>query len=171
MKLINRLFAVILVSAGLTITSCEFTELDLLDSPNSPTPDQAELEFLYNNIQLSFNGFYQGTLTAGRYARIAHMGNFTYNNSAPSTLGNGLWSSFYAGLLPDIQALIAIADVAGADIEKGSAKIMQAYAMTFLVMFLLPKLDREQILSLHLQILQKVFIQLQSHYWTRLSLT
>ncbi|MEM6803746.1 MAG: SusD/RagB family nutrient-binding outer membrane lipoprotein [Bacteroidota bacterium] len=129
MKLINRLFAVILVSAGLTITSCEFTELDLLDNPNDPTPDQAELEFLYNNIQLSFNGFYQGTLTAGRYARISHMGDFTYNASAPSTLGNGLWSSFYAGLFPDIQALIEIADAAGADIEKGSAKIMQAYAM------------------------------------------
>lgn len=130
MNLINRLFAVILICAGLTITSCEFTELDLTDNPNQPSPEQAELEFLYNNIQLSFAGFYYGAQqNTGRYARQHHMGNFTYTNSAASTQGNGMWNSAYAGLFPDIDALVAIAETAGADIEKGSAKIMKAYVM------------------------------------------
>ena len=133
MKFFNRIFAVVL-AVGLTVTSCEFTELDLQENPNAPGPESAELEFLYNNIQLSFNGFQRGTVGfSGYYRGGNNMGNFTYNNSAPATRGNGLWSSFYAGLLPDIDALIPIAEAAGADIELGSAKIMKAYAMFTLV--------------------------------------
>lgn len=133
MKLINKLFILVL-ALGLVTTSCENTDLDLLDNPNAITPDQASLNDLYNNIQLTFRGVFLGAQSnPGGIARMYHAGAFTYEAMTNQNTYNGLWNTVYAGLLPDIDALLAIADAGGFDVHAGSAKIMEAYSMMALV--------------------------------------
>ncbi|GAB5552297.1 MAG: hypothetical protein Sapg2KO_18880 [Saprospiraceae bacterium] len=118
---------------GLGFTSCENTELDLLDNPNSVTPENASLNELYNNIQLTFRNIYNSQGNPGVIARMYGGTSTTYNAMTTPTSYNGLWNNVYAGLLPDIEALLGIADAGGFDIHAGSAKIMEAYSLMVLV--------------------------------------
>lgn len=133
MKLINKLFILVL-AFGLVTTSCDNTDLDLLDNPNAITPEQASLNDLYNNIQLTFRNVYLSAEgNPGGIARMYHAGAFIYENMTTNTTYNGIWNNVYSGLLPDIDALLAIADAGGFDIHAGTAKIMEAYSMMALV--------------------------------------
>lgn len=132
MKLLNKLF--LAVFAMSMIVACESTNLDLLDSPNSLTPDKASLNDLYNNVQLRFRNVYSSVQgTTGAAARLYHAGGGTYEDFAPPETFDGLWQNAYSNLFPDIEALLAIADEQGFDIHAGSAKIMKAYTLIALV--------------------------------------
>lgn len=132
MKLLNKLFFAVL--ALVIMAGCEATNLDLLDNPNAVTPENASLNDLYNQVQLSFRNVYTSAQgTAGAAARMYHAGGGTYINFAPAETYNGLWQSAYNELFPDVDALIALADENGFDIHSGTAKIMKAYALTVLV--------------------------------------
>jgi hypothetical protein len=133
MKLINKLFILVL-ALGLSTTSCDNTDLDLLDNPNAITPDQASLNDLYNNIQLTFRNVYLSAEgNPGSIARMYHAGAFIYENMTTNTTYNGIWNNVYSGLLPDIDALLNLADAGGFDVHAGTAKIMEAYSMMALV--------------------------------------
>ena len=137
--------AVFAVSA----VSCEnLTELNLQDSPNEVTPDQAGAEFLYNAIQLKFAEIYMGegnnigTLAtspnlfwfASDLTRMTTMdGGSTYQNAFQPTYFDALWTDVYADMFPDIEALAAISTERGRTKEIGTAHIMQAYTMMMLV--------------------------------------
>lgn len=133
MKFINKLFILALVMAS--FTACENTELDLLTDPNNVAPENASLNDLYANIQLTFGrNVYPGLQgTPGAMARMYHAGSFTYQANVTDATFNGLWSNVYANLFPDVEALITIAEVNNFDVHAGSAKIMKAYAMIGLV--------------------------------------
>lgn len=132
MKLFNKLLIILLV-IGLGI-SCENLDLDLQDNPNAITPDQASLNDLYNSVQLNFaNVFANAQGAAGAAARMYHAGGGTYDDFAPAETYDGAWQLVYAELLPDIQALRAIADEKGFDIHSGTSKIMEAYSMIMMV--------------------------------------
>ncbi len=133
MKFINKLFLILLV-VGLGTTACENTELDLLDNPNAITPESASLNDLYNQVQLTYNGVYSGSqFNPGSLARMYHTGAFQYTAMTTLNTLNGLWNNAYAGLFPDVDALVALAEANGFDIHAGSAKIMKAHAMMILV--------------------------------------
>lgn len=132
MKLTNKLFLLIILALGVT-TACENTDLNLLDNPNAVTPENASLNDLYNQIQLTFSGVYsssQGTL--GATARMYHAGGATYEAFADAETFNGLWLSVYSQLLPDVDALLAIAEPVNLDVHAGTAKIMKAYSLVLL---------------------------------------
>ena len=131
MKYISKLW-VLLLFVGLT--ACDNTDLDLLDNPNSPTPERASVNDLYNNIQLTFRNIYSAAQgSPGAQARMYHMGSFTYlANVTPNTF-NGLWNNAYAALFPDIDALLALANERGLAIHAGTSKIMKAYTLMALV--------------------------------------
>ena len=115
--------------------SCnELTELDLLDNPNEVSPDQAGVDFVYNNIQLTFNNFYNNFrgISEG-LVRYRTLGAFTYNNALPESSGDGAWFNAYSNLFPDIEVLESLSAERGLDIHSGSAKIMKAYVLTTLV--------------------------------------
>lgn len=122
---------------ALGVVSCEQTELDLLADPNNPTPEQASLNDLYNNIQLVYrNTFNSVQGTTGALARMYHAGAAVYLSTIGPTTLNGLWNSAYADLFPDVDALLDIAEAEDGpqfDVHAGSAKVMQAYAMMTLV--------------------------------------
>jgi len=120
------------------ITSCETTELDLLQNPNDVTEDQLDPEFLFNSIQLNFVGFVEnaagdGSFTAQVTRSFAMTGGRQYVNAFSPTSFNGLWTSAYSGLLADIQALEPIATEQGLTYHMGASKIMRAYTLVTLV--------------------------------------
>jgi len=120
---------------ALYMASCDAIELDLQQDPNAVAPENAGIDFVYNNVQLSFNNFFVGTFfNAAPPARmIVSTGGFTYNDAFSPASYNGLWNNAYAGLFPDIQAIQDIAAEGSFDIHEGSALIMKAYVMLALV--------------------------------------
>jgi len=119
----------------LGFSACDVVELDLQDDPNAVSPDNAGVDFLYNNLMLSFAGFYNGTHNfTGRTVRQTAMTNGnTYNNAYQAVSFNGLWYNAYAGIFPDVDALLNLTDERGLTIHSGSAKVMKAYVMLTLV--------------------------------------
>ena len=57
MKNINKISIFLFLILGMTFTSCETTDLDLLDDPNNVTLDKADLERYLVAIQLDFRSF------------------------------------------------------------------------------------------------------------------
>ena len=133
MKFINKLFIIALVLAS--FTACENTELDLLTDPNNVAPENASLNDLYNNIQLTFGtSVYPGLQgSPGAMARMYFAGSYTYQAEITDATFNGLWTTVYANLFPDVDALVSIAEANNFDVHAGSAKLMKAYAMVGLV--------------------------------------
>lgn len=128
MKIINRLIVILFVLGF--ASSCENLELDLLDNPNAITPENASLNDLYNSVQLGFrNAYLNAQGTPGAAARMYYAGGGTYEDFAPAETFDGLWNTVYAGLFPDIDALLAISEPGGFDVHSGTAKIMKAYML------------------------------------------
>ncbi|RMD75619.1 MAG: SusD/RagB family nutrient-binding outer membrane lipoprotein, partial [Bacteroidetes bacterium] len=95
MKFLNKLFILVLV---LGVASCNMTDLDLQDNPNAVSPDQANPNDLFNNIQLNTASFFQGTWGfTGSVTRMRNWtGGFTYNDAFRATNFDGLWTTAYA---------------------------------------------------------------------------
>lgn len=130
MKFITKLFLLALIVG---FVACD-AELDLQDDPNAVTPENASVNDLYNNIQLTFgDAFVSSQIAGGQLSRMYHMGNFTYEASTNNITFNGLWFNAYSSMFPDVEALLAITEPAGFDIHSGSAKIMKAYTLMALV--------------------------------------
>ncbi len=133
MKLFHKIF---LIAAVLGFTACEnITKLEgLQENPNEVTPEKAGVNFLYNQIQLSFNNFFEGTRGAtDSYVRLTALLADNYDAAGGPGGYDGLWLNAYSTLFPDIDACVSIAEAAGLDIHAGSAKIMKAYVMLSLV--------------------------------------
>jgi len=133
MKTINKLIValLVLVMAG----ACDNLKMDGLQTdPNNPSPENASLNDLYNNIQLEFNACMQSAeFTPGAAARMYMSVAYTYRTMAPNTTLNGLWGNAYNDLFPDIDALLKLSEGANFNIHVGSAKIMKAYVLMELV--------------------------------------
>ncbi len=133
MKFIYKLLSIALVIA---MVSCDNTEFDLQSDPNSVTPENASVNDLYNNIQLTFSFIFQnvgGDNLPGQMARMYHNNNYTYDVASSQTTFNALWFNAYSSLFPDIDALLALTEERGLDIHGGTAKIMKAYTLMALV--------------------------------------
>ncbi len=119
--------------------SCDNLELDLQDNPNAVAPENAEIVFLYNNIQLSFETFFSAADVHAPAARMWHSSaGFTYGDQLPPATYNFLWTVAYANLLPDLRAMIDRTDLqedgsGGLSVFSGSSRIMLSYVMTTLV--------------------------------------
>ena len=132
MKIIYKIFVIVFLLGA--VNACEITDLDLQTNPNALSPDQASINDLYNNIQLTFKDVYRWSEDVpGQAARMYHAGAFTYAAFAGETAFTNLWNTAYSGLFPDIDALLVIAEEKGFDIHAGSAKIMKAYTLMALV--------------------------------------
>ncbi len=132
MKFLNKLLILVLV---LGVASCNMTDLNLQDNPNAVSPDKANPNDLFNSIQLNVASFFQGTWGfTGGVTRMRHWGGgFTYNDAFRAQNFDGLWTTAYAGVFPDVDALVALAEERGLDVHAGMAKILKAYVMMTLV--------------------------------------
>lgn len=120
------------------ITSCETTELDLLQNPNDVTEDELDPRFLFNSIQLQFAQFIEQTAGDGSFSSqvtrsFAMTGGNQYVNAFAPVSFNPTWSLAYAGVLADIQALEPIATEQGLTYHLGASKVIRAYTLATLV--------------------------------------
>ena len=115
-------------------SSCQMFNLDLLDNPNEVTPEGVGVDFLYNNIQLTYRNFYNNTWNfTADVSRMTAMTNYTYNSAFQAVSYNGLWNNAYSQLFSDVETLLEVAEARGLDIHAGTAKLMKAYVMVSLV--------------------------------------
>lgn len=127
MKRIFKTFALLSI---LLFSSCE---LDYLDSPNDVTLNSANPDFLLNQIQTNFAGFFSGAQRRGaQTTRIWHQGGDTYEIAYAANGQNGTWS-VYSGMLQDIKSL---KELTAGDVflrHQGIAKTLEAYTLMTLV--------------------------------------
>ncbi len=133
------IYYILAVSFVLTTNSCETTELDLLTDPTEVSADQIDPQFLFNSIQLGFNGFYSGVAGYSSFSSEVTR-QFTMQNSSVyaaaynGTSFNGIWSNAYAGVLQDVKTLEEIEDVENSfPYQLGVAKVLEAYTLFTLV--------------------------------------
>jgi hypothetical protein len=136
MKNINKISIFLFLILGITFTSCETTDLDLLDDPNNVTLDKADLERYLVAIQLDFRSFAE---TFGRngaqLARIEYMfvRNYVANYTPENT--NFEWGLAYQGMFSDIVGARLLATQQEANNHLAIMNIMQAYTLMTLVDF------------------------------------
>jgi len=133
----KKIYSIVLLGFGLFFFSCsDVLELDdLLDNPNSPTPETADLESLYNSVQLGFGGVLSGpqffTMQLSRQ-RAMTAGSIYETAFSPNSF-DGIWGNFYSGFLPDAKAVIDIATPTQQFAHTGTTKVMMAYALMTMV--------------------------------------
>jgi hypothetical protein len=123
----------------LLVGACENTELEeLLDNPNSVTPENAEIDLVFNNVMLQFENFIdESSDETMPYTRMMAMADGNqYNTQDAPTSFDFLWEVAYARLFPDIDLVIELGEERGATTHQGIAKIIRAYvAMTMVDLF------------------------------------
>ena len=132
MKKIHIKILVLLMT--FSIVSCKKTFDNLLNDPNNPTPTSADVDLYLNGIQLSFNGFYQGVSDYGaQLSRQQNWGGPLYQNAYSPPSFDGLWTTAYASIINNANAMIPLAEAQNKFVHAGIAKILKAYTLGTLV--------------------------------------
>ncbi len=123
----------LLVVSIFSFSACELDEL--LENPNGVPPEQADPDFIFNNIQLSLPGFFGGMSGYGmEVTRMRAMtGGNSYDNAYSPVSFNGVWSAGYAGLMTDLDALLETAEEKNLAWHAGAAKLIKAYVLMTMV--------------------------------------
>ncbi len=134
MKNINKIQILILLFLGITFTSCETTDLDLLDNPNEITTDKASLERFMVAIQVDFAKFNEAMGRNGaQLTRIEQMRGRSYNNAFDPGSTNYEWGLAYQGMFSDMKAAEGLAIALEANKHLGVLKILKAHTLMILV--------------------------------------
>ena len=134
MKIRNYIYAIVAVMM-ISITSCKDQfEMDLLDNPNAVTQANADVELYFNAIQMNMRNLLNSSNTGnGAFAvRMSFMGSVQYNAFYSGGDG-GIWSTMYANMFPDIDAMTVLAEPKGGYVWIGAAKVMKAWALMTMV--------------------------------------
>ncbi|WP_461304133.1 SusD/RagB family nutrient-binding outer membrane lipoprotein [Aureisphaera sp.] len=124
----------IAILAFITFTSCENSDLELLDDPNNITLEKADLNRYTNRIQLDFASFMrQMGRNAAQATRVEYMFGRSYNNVFQPASLDGEWTLAYQNMFSDIAAAESIALEAEENKHLGVMKILKAYALITLV--------------------------------------
>ena len=82
MKNINKIKFLLVLFLGLSIFSCETTDLDLLNDPNQITVENGNLERYLVSIQVDFANFAEAMGRNGaQLTRIEQMSSISYANA------------------------------------------------------------------------------------------
>ena len=131
-KIYKYLLLTVFTTSGL-FYSCETTELDLLDSPNTLAPNQGDVDLFLNAIEIGFASFLeQITEEAAEVTRMKHMFGPTYLSAYGPTTFDSHWV-VYSGLMADVRAMVPVAQEQGLFVHTGIAKVLEAYTMVALV--------------------------------------
>ncbi len=134
MKYKKYLLGLLLIVSGMT--ACNKQLDSLLVNPNAPGLSTADVDLYLNDIQINFNSFYsQASDFGGQLARQQYWGsggNLYANNYSPASF-DGLWTTAYAGILNNAQAMIPLAQAQFKYTESGIARVLSAYTLGTLV--------------------------------------
>ncbi|GAC1395056.1 MAG: SusD/RagB family nutrient-binding outer membrane lipoprotein [Sediminibacterium sp.] len=135
--MMNMKKLMIYCSVALLLVSCSKLNDDfngLLNNPNQPTPNSADVDLYLNSIQLSFSNFYTGLSDlGGQLTRMEIMFGPTYNAAYQPQTTDGTWSTAYASVFKNVNAMIPVAYSQKRTIHVGIGKILKAYTMMTLV--------------------------------------
>lgn len=126
-RLKNILFA---SGMALLFTGCIKEKFNnLLQDPNAPTPDQADENLYFNQIELSFSTFYNTMSTWGM--ELTRMEAYTagtnyINGYSPETF-DGVWSTAYTGIIKNADALTALGVKNNLWYHVGATNVLKAY--------------------------------------------
>ncbi|MEH6406038.1 MAG: SusD/RagB family nutrient-binding outer membrane lipoprotein [Leeuwenhoekiella sp.] len=110
MKRIYKLLVVTLIT-GMAFHSCETTDLDLTDNPNALTPDQADVDFFLNAIQLRYATLKDSLgYDNAQLVRIEYLGSRNYLNAYGPTASDYVWDDAYRQILADVKAMTPLAE-------------------------------------------------------------
>lgn len=113
---------------------CEVIDSDLLNSPNSVSPENVDPDFLLNNIQLSARGIYSGAALRGsQLSRQRRLFGGTYDAALVPQNLDGVYNTTYSSVFVDVQTLAPIAEENDLYFHLGMAQIFQAYGMITMV--------------------------------------
>ncbi len=128
----------IIFFAGLTFTwSCSKVnnQLDsLLTNPSQPSPSAASVDLYLNNLQLSFQSFYQqaSDLSDVLVRQETMFGSTYYNQYGPSSFDN-IWTTAYTSVFKTANTMIPLAETSQEYTHAGIAKVLKAYTMITMV--------------------------------------
>ena len=133
MKLIIK--GMIVLGLLMAVSCSDLTDLDINQNPNAVAPENAEVGFLYNQIQLDFALFANSTWTLAPAARMRALTSFFYREqwSPQSNALNSLWRRAYADIFIDINAIQGLNGEGTFQYEAMTTKILQSYVATTLV--------------------------------------
>ena len=135
MKNLNKISILLILLLGLTFTSCETTDLDLINDPNQITVENGDLERYMVSIQVDFARFAEAMGNNGaRLVRIEQMGATNYVNAFEPVFTNYEWGLAYVNMFSDMNNAIILAEDKG---ERGNhiavMNILKAYTLITLV--------------------------------------
>ena len=130
----NKISVLLILLLGLTFTSCETTDLDLLDDPNQVTIANGTLERYQVAIQVDFKSFVNAMGTNGaRLARVEQMGSTNYTNAFEPIDTNYEWGLAYQKMFSDMKNAEALASNSGELKQIGLMRVLKAYTLMTLV--------------------------------------
>ncbi len=124
----------IILIAAVFLSSCQKKLDTLVQDPNGPDLNTANVDLLLNTAQANFVGFYEAVQNiGGQLTRQQQWFGPLYNNGyAPSTF-DGIWTTAYTGVIKHADKVIELAAKEKKFIQSGMAKIMKAYTYGTLV--------------------------------------
>ncbi|NND62037.1 MAG: SusD/RagB family nutrient-binding outer membrane lipoprotein [Flavobacteriaceae bacterium] len=136
MKKLNKISIFVFLLLGLAFSSCETTDLDLLDDPNNVTLDKADLDRYLTQIQIDFASFMrQMGRNGAQVTRVEYMFGRTYvNNFEPAVL-DGEWALAYQRMFSDMAGAEPLAVETENFKHIGVMRVIKAYTLMALVDF------------------------------------
>jgi hypothetical protein len=136
MKNMKKLSIFLFLILGVTFTSCETTDLDLLDDPNDITLDKASLDRYLVAIQLDFTDFIEDMGRNGaQLTRMEQMRGRTYQATYTPAFSDTEWRTAYQGMFSDIAGAELVATEQEAFNHLAVMNIIKAYTLMTLVDF------------------------------------
>jgi len=134
MKKINKI-SILFLLLGLTFTSCETTDLELVNDPNQVTVVNGDLERYMTAIQVDFKSFANAMGGNGAsLVRISQMGSVNYVNAFSPSSTNFEWRLAYSNMFSDMKNAEALAtSIGGRNKHIGVMKVLKAYTLMSLV--------------------------------------
>jgi len=134
MKKANK-YLLLLAFGGslLAVSSCKKFD-ELLQDPNRPKPEAADVDLYLNQAQLSFRNVYNAAQDFG--SQLTRMENFfgpTYLTGYSGQSFNGIWSSAYTGVMKNTEAMIPLAKSQARYTHAGMGYVLEAYTLMTLV--------------------------------------
>jgi hypothetical protein len=135
MKKINKISVLLILLLGLTFTSCETTDLDLVNDPNQVTVVNGDLERYMTAIQVDFKSFANAMGGNGAaLVRIGQMGSVNYVNAFSPASTNFEWRLAYSNMFSDMKNAEELAtNLGGRNKHIGVMKVLKAYTLMALV--------------------------------------
>lgn len=119
-----------------TVVLASACTLELQQDPNAVQLNNLDPNLTLNSVQTALPGLFQSFSTWGmQMTRLQNSGGSVYNNVFSPQTFDGVWSTSYATLLSDADALTKTADAANLTIHAGISRVLSAYTLVMLVDF------------------------------------